>query len=157
MDHKSDSNFKKNQIVVFPCTLLCTKIALFEWRLWLDIFKSYSVLSLYKFHHQSPLILTALLHIELINVAYLTAFIRSSLRCTFLSKSRVASFHFFEWRQWHWIDTKLDNNVIIASLKSESTCKMRNRIPGLRHDLTSVLEALPGNFYIKRHSSHWSM
>ena len=37
-----------------------------------------------------------------------------------------------EWRrQWHWIDTKLDNDIIIASLKSESIyCKLINRIPG---------------------------
>ena len=33
----------------------------------------------------------------------------------------------FEWlRQWHWID----NYVIIASLNSESACKVINRMPG---------------------------
>ena len=60
-----------------------------------------------------------------------------------------------------------------ASLKSEPTCKLINRIPGLHlfisslpgwasrmhvellgkpRDATSVLEALPGKFDIKRHS-----
>ena len=38
----------------------------------------------------------------------------------------------FEWRrQWHWIDTKNYRYVIIASLNSESACKLINRIPGL--------------------------
>ena len=76
-------------------------------------------------------------------------------------------------RQWHWIDTKLGNYVIIASLYSESACKLINRIPGSRlvissllssasrtHvksrgkpcDSTSILEALPGKLDIKRHS-----
>ena len=37
-------------------------------------------------------------------------------------------------------DTKLDNDVIIASLKSESTCKLINRIPGSR----LLISSLPG-------------
>ena len=61
------------------------------------------------------------------------------------------------------MDTKIDNYVIIASLKSEPTCKLMNRIPGLcllisklpdsalRAD-SSILEALPGKLDIKRHS-----
>ena len=72
-----------------------------------------------------------LLHIDLMNIAYLTAcaFIRSSWRCI------------FEWRhQWHWIGTKIDNNVILATLKSETTCKLINRIPGLR----LLISSLPG-------------
>ena len=53
----------------------------------------------------------------------------------------------------------MDNYAIIASLKSESTCKLINRIPGLdlfissiTRDSTSILEALPGKLDIKRHS-----
>ena len=73
------------------------------------------------FVYQSPLILTALLHIDLINVAHLMAcaFIRSSWFCTFWMTTSMTL-------NWH----KLDNDVIIASLKSESTCKLINRIPG---------------------------
>ena len=61
---------------------------------------------------------------------------------------------------------KLDNDVIIANLKSESTCKLINRIAGSRLLIsslqermlnrstsiamsTSVLEALPGKLDIK--------
>ena len=66
----------------------------------------------------------------LINATYLTAcvFMRSWWRCT------------FEWRRlWRWIITKIENNVIIASFKSETMGKlMINRIPGLRL-LTSSL------------------
>ena len=70
----------------------------------------------------------------------------------------------FEWRRhWHWIDTKLHNYVIIASLNSKTTCKLINRIPGSRllisslpgkkpSDSTCALEALPGKLDIKRHS-----
>ena len=116
--------------------------------------------------YQLPLIhvLTALLHVDLINVDYLMAcaFIRSSWHCTFL------------WhRQWHWIDTKLEHDVIIASLKSESTCELINRIAGSRFLYqvyqarlqertlnrsaslamsTSILEALRCKLDIKRHS-----
>ena len=44
-------------------------------------------------------------------------FIRSSWRCT------------FKWRrQWHFIDTKIDNYVLIASLNSESASILINRI-----------------------------
>ena len=39
------------------------------------------------------------------------------------------------------MDMKLDNDVIIASLKSESTCKLINRIPGLR----LLISSLPGS------------
>ena len=67
--------------------------------------------------------------------------------------------------------TKIDKYVIIASLKSESTCKLIKRIPGwcllisslpgiaLRthvewlskpRDSTSVLKAMPGKIDIKR-------
>ena len=35
----------------------------------------------------------------------------------------------------------LDNDVIIASLKSESTCKLINRIP----DLRLLISSLPGS------------
>ena len=65
---------------------------------------------------------------------------------------------------------KIDNYVIIASLKSEPTCNLINRIPGLHllisclpglalrmhvkslcepADSTSVLKALPGKLDIK--------
>ena len=39
------------------------------------------------------------------------------------------------------VDSKLDNYVIIASLKSKSTCKLINRIPGLR----LLISSLPGS------------
>ena len=39
------------------------------------------------------------------------------------------------------IDTILDNYVIIASLKSESTCKVIHRIPGSR----LLISGLPGS------------
>ena len=60
---------------------------------------------------------------------------------------------------------KLDNDFIIASLKSKSNCKLINRIPGLRLLIsryqarlqecmsTSVLEALPGKLDTKRPDS----
>ena len=72
------------------------------------------------------------------------------------------------------IKTKIDNYVIIASLKSEPMGKLITRMPGSRllmsslpcaasrmHvkslykpcDSTSVLKALPGKLDIKRHSS----
>ena len=58
-----------------------------------------------------PLILTALLHADLINVDYLTY-------VSLLGHAEVA---FFKWRrQWRWIDTKIYNYIIIASLKSET-------------------------------------
>ena len=68
---------------------------------------------------------------------------------------------------------KFDNNVVIASLNSESACKLIKRIPGWRllisslpgsalrthfeslfkpSNSTSVLKALPGKLDIKRHS-----
>ena len=68
---------------------------------------------------------------------------------------------------------KSNNYVIIASLKSEPTCKLINRIPGLHllisslpgsssrtyveslgkhRDSASILKALPGKLDIKRHS-----
>ena len=68
----------------------------------------------------------------------------------------------------------MDNYVIIACIKTEPTCKLINRIPGLlllisslpglalrTHvkslgkpcNSTSVLEALPGKLDIRRHSS----
>ena len=70
-------------------------------------------------------------------------------------------------------DVESTRNVIIACLKSEPTCKLKNRIPGSHllvsslpgsasrtHveslgkplDSTSILEALPGKIDIKRHS-----
>ena len=80
----------------------------------------------------------------------------------------------FKWRcQWHWIDTKLDNDVIIVNLKSESTwnrqreyqvrvfwhqvyqARLRERMLNRSASLamsTSVLEALPGKLDIKKHS-----
>ena len=69
---------------------------------------------------------------------------------------------------------KIDNYVIIASLKSEPFCKLINRIPGSHllisnlpgstsrihveshnkpHDSTRVLKALPGKLDIKGNSS----
>ena len=114
--------------------------------------------------YQKPLILTALLHVDLINVAYLTpcTFIRSSWRYTFI------------WpRQCHSITTNIDCYVIITSLNSELTCELINRIPGWcllisslpgsasrMHveslvkpcDSTSVLKVLSGKPDIKRHS-----
>ena len=36
---------------------------------------------------------------------------------------------------------KMDNDVIVASLKSESACKLINRIPGLR----LLISSLPGS------------
>ena len=39
------------------------------------------------------------------------------------------------------MDMKLDNDVIIASLKSKSTCKLINRIPGVR----LLISSLPGS------------
>ena len=56
---------------------------------------------------QVPLVKTALLHINLINIVCVTACQR---------------------RWWSWIDTKIDNYFIIPSLKIESTCKLINRI-----------------------------
>ena len=99
------------------------------------------------------------MHVDLINVAYLMAcvLIRSSWRCTFWMMSITLYQH------------KLDNYIIIASLKS----KLINWIPGLpllisilpgfasrMHvetldrpgNSTSVLEGLPGKLDIKRHS-----
>ena len=69
------------------------------------------------------------------------------------------------------ISTQVNNYIIIASLKSESACKLINRIhvPGSRLCIsslpgkasrtlvesggwsTSILEALPGKLDIKRH------
>ena len=67
----------------------------------------------------------------------------------------------------------MNNYVIIGSLKSEPTCKLINRIPGLclfisslpdpalrthvesfgkPRDVNNILEALPGTLDIKRHS-----
>ena len=43
---------------------------------------------------------------------------------------------------------KLDNDVIIASLKSESTCKLINRIPGSRL-LISSLPGLAWRMYVE--------
>ena len=44
-------------------------------------------------------------------------------------------------RQWHGIDTKIDNYVIIARLKkSEQTCKLINWIPSSR----LLISSLPG-------------
>ena len=81
--------------------------------------------------YQLPLILTALLH-----VAWYTL---SISRHVFLSDNHDVKL--FEWRrQWHWIDTKIDNYVIIASLSSASACKLINRIPGLR----LLISSLPG-------------
>ena len=71
------------------------------------------------------------------------------------------------------VNMKIDDCVIIASLISESACKLINRIPGLRllipclpgsalrthveslckpRGSTSILKTLPGKFDIKRHS-----
>ena len=49
---------------------------------------------------------------------------------------------------------KINNHVIIASLKSEPTCKLINRIPDLAEprDSTSILETLPRKHDIERHS-----
>ena len=80
----------------------------------------------------------------------------------------------FEWRcKWRWINTKIENCVIISSLKSKTMRKLINKIPGSRiwYQIyqarlwermlnrsaslgmsTSVLKALPGKLDIKRHS-----
>ena len=80
----------------------------------------------------------------------------------------------FEWhRQWHWIDSYIDNYVVIASLKSEPMGKLINRMPGSHllisslpgsalwrhvkwlcklHKLTSILKRLPSKLDINRHS-----
>ena len=114
--------------------------------------------------YQSPFTLTALMHVDLINVAYPTLPI--SRHVPLSGPHDVA---LFEWRrQWHWNDAKFDNDVIITSLKSKSTGKLINRIPGLRlwYQIyqarlrermfyrsasfamsTSVLEVLPGKLH----------
>ena len=57
----------------------------------------------------------------LIKVVYLTA-------CAFI---RSCVLHFFEWRRLRsWISTKIENYVIITSLKSETMGKLINTIPG---------------------------
>ena len=113
--------------------------------------------------YQLPLILTALKH-----VAWETLSI--SRHVPLSGHDEVA---LFEWRrQWHWIDTIIENYVIIASLKSETTGKLIIRIPGLcllisglpgsalrTHveslgkplDVNKHLKALPGTLEIKRH------
>ena len=81
------------------------------------------------------------------------------------------------------VDTKTENYVTIASLKSKPTCKLISRVPGLRplissllgwdlrrhveslgkpQDSTSVLEALPGKTrflktltYLVRNENHY--
>ena len=68
----------------------------------------------------------------LIHVVYLRAcaFIRSWCHCTI-----------FKWRrQWHWIDTIIENYVIIAIMKSETIGKLINRIPGS----CLLISSLPG-------------
>ena len=113
---------------------------------------------------QSPFILTALLDVDLINVVHVPL---SGHHVVVLFECR---------RQCYWIDTKLDNDVIIPSLKSESICTLINRIPGsslLISSLpsyqawlwecmlnrsasptmsTNILKALPGKLDIIRHS-----
>ena len=53
-------------------------------------------------------------------------------RCLSHGHVPLSSYHdaaMFKWRsQWHWIDTKIDNDVIIAGLKSKPTCKLINRM-----------------------------
>ena len=117
-----------------------------------------------KAYYQLSLIFTAFLHVDLINIGFLTAcvFIRSWWRCTFwMTSPMTLNPH------------KIDNNVIIASLKSEPMGKLINRIPGLRllisclpglasrthvgslckpRDSRSVLKALPDKLDIKGHS-----
>ena len=68
----------------------------------------------------------------LINVVYLTAcaFIRSWWRCTFWMTSLMTM-------NQH----KIENNVIIAHLKSETMGKLINRIPGSR----LLISSLPGS------------
>ena len=82
--------------------------------------------------YQFPLILTALLHVDLINVAYLTAyaFIRSSWRCTILND--VVN----DVESTRQSITTCTVYVVIASLKSEPTCKL----PGSR----LLISSLPG-------------
>ena len=50
------------------------------------------------------------------------------INVNYLRQVPLSSHHdvaLFEWRrQWHWIDTKLDNDVILANLKSEPTFKL---------------------------------
>ena len=113
-----------------------------------------------KHMYQLPLTLTALLH-----VAWETLAIVQYVPLP--GHDNVALF------EWRWIDTKVDNYVIIASLKSKAMGKQINRVPGTRllisslpdsasrthakslcksGNLTSILEALPGKLDIKRHS-----
>ena len=122
--------------------------------------------------YQLPLTLTALLHVDLINVANLTAcvFINyvpqvwaslAFLCCGPWARHIYPSLVLVQPRKNHPClterllmgrkesnQTKFINYVIIASLTSESASQVINRIPG---DSTSVLEALPGKLDIKRH------
>ena len=52
--------------------------------------------------------------------------------------------------------------IITSSFKSEPACKLINRIPGLRLLISqinkvSILKALPGKLYIKRHHPVFSI
>ena len=126
----------------------CYKVTLLQTS-YRKILGHYSIIPLYRYwKYNNPFltlfgihrswILSVTIHINcivascLINVVYLTAcaFIRSWWRCTFLWR-----------RQWHCIDTILDNYVIMASLNSDKVCKLINRIPGLRLLISSLPDA----------------
>ena len=118
--------------------------------------------------YRLPLTLTALLQVDLINVAYLMA-------CAIIRSSYI-SLHFLNDVVNDVKSTRklIKNDVMIASLEKERTCKLINRIPGSpllmsslpgsafrmhveslgksRNSTLSVLEALPGKLDIKRHS-----
>ena len=109
--------------------------------------------------YQLPLLLTALSHI-----AWKTVSI--SRHVPLSGHNDIA---FFEWRcKWRWINTKIENYIIMASLKRETIGKLINRMPGSRLLIsslpgsaslvmsTSVLKALPGKLDIKRHSPIFS-
>ena len=81
---------------------------------------------------QLLLILTALLHADLINVGHLTA-------CVY---QVMVMFHFFYNVANNAVSTqKFDNYAIFASLKSETMGKLINKIPGLR----LLISSLPGS------------
>ena len=59
------------------------------------------------------------------------------------------------WMTWS-IDTKIDNYIILTSLKSESTCKRINRIPGLRLDIKFTRLSFENAYWIARQASRFN-
>ena len=70
--------------------------------------------------YQLPLILTALLYVDLINIAYLTGCVYQVIMTLHFLNDVVSDVE---------SNTKIGNYVIIATLKSEPTFKLINRIP----------------------------